>query len=56
MSRTCRDIPEAAQTGRPQDDHDPDFRGRGSYIGRMAGATGVEPTIVTPPPYIEIRL
>jgi site-specific DNA recombinase len=27
----------------PQDDHDPDFRGRGSYIGRMAGATGLEP-------------
>jgi site-specific DNA recombinase len=31
------------QAGRPQDDHDPDFRGRGSYIGRMAGATGLEP-------------
>ncbi len=29
--------------GRPQDDHDPDFRGRGSYISRMAGATGLEP-------------
>jgi hypothetical protein len=31
------------KAGRPQDDHDPDFRGRGSYIGRMAGATGLEP-------------
>jgi site-specific DNA recombinase len=37
--------PRAPQekTGRPQDDHDPDFRGRGSYIGHMAGATGLEP-------------
>ena len=31
------------QARRPQDDADPDFRGRGSYIGRMAGATGLEP-------------
>jgi hypothetical protein len=31
------------KTGRPQNDRDPDFRGRGSYIGRMAGATGLEP-------------
>jgi site-specific DNA recombinase len=28
---------------RPENDRDPDFRGRGSYIGRMAGATGLEP-------------
>jgi hypothetical protein len=28
------------KTGSPQNDRDPDFRGRGSYIGRMAGATG----------------
>jgi hypothetical protein len=26
--------------GRPQDDADPDFRGRGSYTGRMAGWSG----------------
>jgi hypothetical protein len=44
------------KTGSPQNDHDPDFRGRGSYIGRMAGATGVEPTIVASHPPIEIRL
>ncbi len=31
------------KAGRPQNDRDPDFRGRGSYIGRMAGATGLEP-------------
>ena len=31
------------KTGSPQNDRDPDFRGRGSYIGRMAGATGLEP-------------
>jgi hypothetical protein len=43
--------PRAPQekTGRPQDDHDPDFRGRGSYIGHMAGATGVEPSLYPPP-------
>jgi hypothetical protein len=28
---------------RPQDDHDPEIRGRGSYISSMAGATGLEP-------------
>lgn len=27
---------------------DPDFRGRGSYIGRMAGATGVSPGLCPP--------
>jgi hypothetical protein len=31
------------KAGSPQNDRDPDFRGRGSYIGRMAGATGLEP-------------
>ncbi len=31
------------KTGSSQNDRDPDFRGRGSYIGRMAGATGLEP-------------
>jgi site-specific DNA recombinase len=31
------------KTASPQNDRDPDFRGRGSYIGRMAGATGLEP-------------
>jgi site-specific DNA recombinase len=44
------------KAGRPQDDADPDFRGRGSYIGRMAGATGVEPSIVASREPIEIRL
>ncbi len=48
--------PRAPQNkaGTLQDDHDPDFRGRGSYIGRMAGATGLEPSNDTP--QIEIRL
>ncbi len=32
-----------SKTGRPQDDHDPEIRGRGSYISSMAGATGLEP-------------
>jgi hypothetical protein len=36
------------KTRLPQDDHDPDFRGRGSYIGRMAGATGVGRASGTP--------
>jgi hypothetical protein len=40
--------------GSPQDDRDPDFRGRGSYIGRMAGATGVDAAFGTS--RIEIRL
>ncbi len=31
------------KTGSLQDDRDPEIRGRGSYIGRMAGATGLEP-------------
>ena len=55
LIKELRATRERPQTGRkqpttpkdktrlPQDDHDPDFRGRGSYIGRMAGATGLEP-------------
>jgi site-specific DNA recombinase len=55
LARELREAKETPQTGqnrprtpgnktvRPQDDRDPDFRGRGSYIGRMAGATGLEP-------------
>ncbi len=31
------------KTGSPQNDRDPDFRGRGSYIGRMAARPGLEP-------------
>ena len=27
----------------PENDHDPEIRGRGSYVQRMAGATGLEP-------------
>jgi hypothetical protein len=42
------------KNGSPQDDRDPDFRGRGSYIGRMAGATGVDAAFGTS--RIEIRL
>jgi site-specific DNA recombinase len=43
-----------SQAGHPQDDHDPEIRGRGSYISSMAGATGLEPANVTP--QIAIRL
>ena len=28
---------------RPEKDHDPDFRGHGSYFDQMAGASGFEP-------------
>ncbi len=52
LAQDLREAKETPQTGpsrpktprnktvRPRNDHDPDFRGRGSYIGRMAGATG----------------
>ncbi len=33
----------AEKAARPHNDHDPENRGRGSYIRRMAGATGLEP-------------
>ncbi len=32
------------KNGRPENDRDPDFRGRGSYIGRMAEREGFEPS------------
>jgi site-specific DNA recombinase len=51
--REAKETPQTGQkrrktpqnkTGRPQDDHDPDSRGRGSYIGRMAEREGFEPS------------
>jgi site-specific DNA recombinase len=38
-----RPVTARIKTGRPRNDRDPDFRGRGSYVGEMAGATGLEP-------------